>query len=321
MTGALVGFALAFLLVSWGASASLATLAWWADRRGADAAVGRTLGAVAILVPPVLGGVVVAAIAVDSLARLAGGGDHCLPHAHHLHLCVAHGGGWAASPAAMVAVAVAAALVAAQAARIAVAHIQGGRGLRSLARVAEARGGAQVVPSDRVFLFAGGILRPRVYASSAAWDQLSLDERAAALAHERAHIRGRDLLWRAFLSVAAALGAPIAARAAGAAWNRATERLRDADAAAEVGADVVACTLVRLARAGAVDPGWGTASMAAGADVVARVEALLSAQTPRRRAARALAVASGVAVLAAAVLVAWQADPVHHALETILGVF
>lgn len=53
----------------------------------------------------------------------------------------------------------------------------------------------RVVPSDSVFLFTAGLFRPVVFASSEAVRCLSPDELRAALLHERAHQRNRDVLW------------------------------------------------------------------------------------------------------------------------------
>lgn len=321
-SGSLIGFGLAFLVVSWSLSAALgALLTVRARRRPQDPAIERALAAVAVAAPPLVALLAVGTTLVDSAMRM-GQGDHCLPHAHHLHLCLEHGGAWADSPGAVVLAAGAGALFLARLVRIAASQLQGTVWLRALDRVAQAGpGGARLVPSDRVFLFAVGILRPRIFVSSGAWHALDLEQRAAALAHERAHLAGGDLLWRALLSLAAVAGAPHVAQAALAAWDRATERVRDADAAAQVGPDAVAGALVALARRGVEGPGWMAAALAPGDQLVARVDALLRGGPVDRRAGQRLLLAAGGILLLVSVLAAASADPLHHALETILGVF
>lgn len=57
----------------------------------------------------------------------------------------------------------------------------------------------RVVPSEAVLLFTAGLFRPVVFVSSEATHTLSTAELHAALLHERAHQRNRDVLWRLLL--------------------------------------------------------------------------------------------------------------------------
>jgi beta-lactamase regulating signal transducer with metallopeptidase domain len=318
--GALIGFGLAFVLVSWTTSAALGGALAIAARRRRDPAVERVLCAAAIVAPPLVALATVGAILADSVARGAAA-DHCLPHAHHLHLCLAHAGGWAASPAAVVVATMVAVVVLARLVGLIAIQLRASLAVTALSRSARREDGALVVPSQRAFLFVAGMLRPRIVASEAAFRVLDGEARTAALAHERAHVRGRDLMMRAVLSLAALAGAPVLARRVLASWDRATERLRDHDAAAEVGHDAVAGALVAMARSGATPPAWATAAMAPAGELVARVEALLDGATPDRSLSRRLLAAAAAAVAVAALAAAVGADPLHHALETVLGVF
>ena len=323
--GALIGFGLAFVVLSWTCSTVLAGAL--ALRRGpGDAAVARVEAGLAVLLPPVVALAVTLALVAHSIRQLAIGGDHCAPHAHHLHLCTAHGAPWASDAGAVALAAVLGVLASGRLAHVVARHLRAARALRVLAREASTRGDVAVVASERAFLFAAGLIRSRIYMLTSAWDALDASARAGAIAHERAHVHGRDVLWRAALASAAILGAPFVARRALARWDRATERLRDQDAAAAVGsAEDVAAALLLLARRGAQAPGWASASLVpretGAADVAGRIDALLSGAAPRRAHARRLARTAGAGAATIVALAIAFADPLHHALETVLGVF
>lgn len=53
----------------------------------------------------------------------------------------------------------------------------------------------RVIPSETVLLFTAGLFRPVVFVSAGATRALSTTELQAALLHERAHQRNRDVLW------------------------------------------------------------------------------------------------------------------------------
>ena len=64
-----------------------------------------------------------------------------------------------------------------------------------LARAAERLGlRAREIPSSHKDCFVAGVIRPTVFVSTGALDQLSEEELAAALCHERAHVVGQDTL-------------------------------------------------------------------------------------------------------------------------------
>ena len=121
------------------------------------------------------------------------------------------------------------------------------------------------------------------------------------------------------LGTAAALGAPVVARHALAAWEHASERLCDHRAADAVGdATAVASALVKLSRAGGA-PIAGAASFGSGCSVEERVRALLAAPEPGERSAGSLRRAALLSLALALPLLAALSDPLHHALETLLG--
>jgi Zn-dependent protease with chaperone function len=78
-----------------------------------------------------------------------------------------------------------------------------------------------------------GVLRPRLFVASQVFDALTTEELAAALAHERGHVEGRDNLKRALLQAGedALLHAPLG-RSLSRAWQRESEMAADEFAAA-----------------------------------------------------------------------------------------
>ena len=57
----------------------------------------------------------------------------------------------------------------------------------------------RLFPSETVLLFTAGLIRPAIFVSSEAMRTLSPAELYAALLHERAHQRNRDVVWRVLL--------------------------------------------------------------------------------------------------------------------------
>jgi Zn-dependent protease with chaperone function len=318
--GSLVGFAAAFVIVAWGMSALLCGGALASRRlvarRGPHAE--RAVTAAALLLAPTCAALFVSIVGGRSVALA--GADHCAVHAHHPHLCLVHGGAWVEVALAVVFVAMVGAYLIVRACQLATNLVTARRGLRRIATAAsEVKPGIFVTPATTAFCFTAGIQRPRIYVSSATWDALPDDERAAVLAHEHAHIEQRDVAWRALLGVATLFGAPFVARVVLDRWERATERACDQAAAGVVEPEVVAGALVHMSRLQlAAMPG-----LAFGATdcLDERVEALLDERPHDHAFARRMwcgAVALFV-VAAASALIA--SDPIHHALETLLGVF
>jgi Zn-dependent protease with chaperone function len=96
-----------------------------------------------------------------------------------------------------------------------------------------------------------GVLRPRLFVAARVFDVLTPEELAAALAHERGHVEGRDNLKRALLQAGedALLHAPLG-RALGREWQRESEMAADEFAAA-AGASValdLASAVVKISK-------------------------------------------------------------------------
>lgn len=320
--GTVIGFALAFITASWALSLILGAAAWVLSRATArDPAIERAAATIAVVAPPVLGLAVVVAIVAQSLAAAGGAGDHCAPHDHHLHLCVVHGAGWGREAWAVVAIAVIGTVIAARVVGLGLVQWRGARAIDDLRRVSIEERGVHLAPSDLPFLFAAGLARGRIFVSSAAWEALDEGERRAAIAHERAHIRHRDVLRRAALTLAASVSLPVLVDSVLRLWDSATERLRDRDASEATGDPAaVASALVVLARQGARAPSW-SASFAPDGELPLRVTSVLDDRPFHHRAAARIALGAGIASAAAVALAFAGADPLHHVLETILGVF
>jgi len=316
----LIGFGVVFLLVC-GTTSALTTLTLMARRRvlaRRGPAVQRRGTELAATIPALLATAVVAILVLESLV----GTDHCDTHGDHAHLCLQHGSIWIQRGWAVVALVAGAAVVGARVVVLAIGIVRGRVMVSRLRGTAEVSRGVQLVESERVFCFVAGIVRPTIFVSTAARSALTSDEWDAMLAHERSHVHHRDLSRRLRLELLLLFSAPLAAIVIREQWDVATERLRDADAAETVGSpETVASALVQMARQ------LTLARVAAGAAftphgehvLTARVESLLDA-SPRgepdaRRLTRVALVTSTAFVAIAAVF----AEPLHHALETLLG--
>ncbi len=144
-----------------------------------------------------------------------------------------------------------------------------------LARIGTAVAGFIVVESTELMAYTVGSGRRVVVMSSGLLSQLTLKERAAVLAHERAHVRGRHTALLAIARVVVrAFGFFPPARIAARQLVLGLESAADDAAALEVGDPIaVARTLLRLAE----HPGPLTPASALGAgesDVVTRVRRL-----------------------------------------------
>ncbi|MDY7100613.1 MAG: M56 family metallopeptidase [Actinomycetota bacterium] len=190
----------------------------------------------------------------------------------------------------------------------AVALAASASGLRVARAWRRDRGGSaavRVVGSDRPFAHAEAGRHGAIVVSTAMLAVLDDDERRALLAHERSHLANRH---DRFLAVGM-LGAGLAVLApAVRALRHALERWADEDAADVVGSrTVVARAVARAALAGHDDVAPGHAGIA-GADVPARVEALMHPPV-RGPVASAWAL---VAAVAAVVVLGASAVQVHH---------
>jgi hypothetical protein len=311
----LIGFGVVFLLVCGTTSGVLAFLVPKVGRRGP--AVERCMTELAAAVPVALASAVVAILAIESVV----GVDHCDTHGHHAHLCLQHGMVWAERPWAVAVVAAGSAVVAVRAIVLLVGTVRGHVLVSRLRTTLTADARVQLVPSTRVFCFVAGLRRPTIYVSTAARDALAPEEWEAMLAHEHSHVTHRDLLHRLGLELLLVFAAPLAGIVIRERWDAATEQLRDADAADRASPETVASALVRMARAQTL-PRLGTiaAFPATGSQLLAtRVESLLDGVPRGESNARRLARIALGSCVAATTLAFVFAEPLHHALETLLG--
>jgi Zn-dependent protease with chaperone function len=314
----MAGFALVFvvLVAALSGLASVAVvLAGGALRRHGPHAERRAVE-LAAAAPVALALAVVTALLAQSYL----GVDHCLDHDHHAHLCVVHGNAWLERPWVVAAIAVAASVVAV---RLLLLVGRAARAAGSIARLRAlgvAAGDVRVVDSPHAFCFVAGLRRPAIYASTTAWHGLADDERAAMLAHERGHVVHRDIRRRLGLDLLLAFAAPFVGDALTRRWSHATERMRDAEAAAVMGdPDPVARAMLRLCRLERSASPPGMAFTGRGSLLAERIEALLGGGPSGTRAARLLSVSFVVGLAGLVVLAAGLAEPLHHALETLLG--
>jgi Zn-dependent protease with chaperone function len=108
---------------------------------------------------------------------------------------------------------------------------------------------ARELATDDKECFVAGLARPTVFVSRGALAQLGDAELDAALAHERAHVEGRDTLWLMALSYFRDL-APFGRGEALEAFRAAREARADRQAADAAGRLNLASALVALARRG-----------------------------------------------------------------------
>jgi Zn-dependent protease with chaperone function len=149
--------------------------------------------------------------------------------------------------------------------------------------------------------FVAGLLRPTVFVSTGALDQLTDDELDAALCHERAHVRGYDTPSLFALSLLRDL-APWGRGAALEAFRAAREANADRQAATSAGPLNLASALVALARPGPALAA-GALPMARNDSLRWRMQALLETEAPPEPGPQRFW--PGLALCAA--LVAWPA--------------
>jgi Zn-dependent protease with chaperone function len=257
---------------------------------------------------------------------------HCFAHGgHHPHLCVSHP--WLASPLLGVALPLAVLWLAFAIARcgpVVRDLLRAERWARRLSRnPSERLDGVELRLVDDLALgaFTVGIWRPLVVVDRLLWNGLEHRERLAVIHHEAAHAKRRDALTLACLRlVCAALPWP----AQGAwlrAWKAAAEALCDRHAAAQLqdaGCVAMALVSVERLRLAARHPATlaGAPGVAAGTDLEARVRCLLDDDRfgAPPLANDLLAIGSVLSGLAA-VLLMWPGSVLHHAAESLLGLF
>lgn len=109
----------------------------------------------------------------------------------------------------LLAIAALGALVLARAVRFAVVDVRAYRQVLASLSIVGRHGGAYVFRAARPHAFCGGLLRPRVFVSTAAIRALGSAELAAVVAHEARHRRARDPLRLLVARVAARAALPV----------------------------------------------------------------------------------------------------------------
>ena len=238
--------------------------------------------------------------------------DHCLDHPGHLHLCVVHG---APLPHPVVA---ACGTVAAlwTAGRLAVAGRTAFRGERAFRRVVDAarrEGTLTVLPGVAPVAFTAGLFAPRVVVSERVLAEPTRWQ--AVIEHERAHAAARDPLMRWVSEALRAFHLPAVHRRLASRLRQAQELAADDAAAVAIGSRVdVAETLIAWMQ-------WARADQATqigfdSAPFALRIHRLLETDAPRSGpSGRFLAGCTCAALVAIGLLTL----PLHHAVETALG--
>lgn len=323
--GSLVGFGAVFLALGWLVSALMCAAVLLNTRRLQELGplVERRAAALALLLPPLLS---LGATAILAASSWQNPQDHCAVHDHHLHLCLYHGGAWIHKSLTLAVVVVAALAVATRTAWLLLQVARAPRALARMLTVAEPSeqfAGIPVVlvPTRLAFCFTSGLLQPRIYISTAAWERLGPAERQAVLAHEVAHVQQRDLPIGLALAGLTGLGLPGLSHAVQQLWYRATERLCDLQAARTLGdPEPVATALLQMVAGQPAGEPALALHFGPNCAVTERVEAVLAADPDQIGKQHTLLVFAALA-LAALLLVTAQhwVDPLHHAIESLLG--
>ena len=254
---------------------------------------------------------VLAACFLPSLGVTA---DHCLHHGlHHPHLCLRHLPHVAPTLGALAMAGFIIVRATHGLGRAALGLLRSMSTARTLSEAAApSTDGIRVLPATRPEAFVLGLLRLALFASRGLFS-MSDDVQGVVLAHERAHMKRRDPLRQ--LTATAVLGFHLPGIA-----DTLRRRLR---AAAEMAADAqaadtcrdglrVADVLVQLSRARRAHPAPGVGFVG---DLEVRVRRLMAPRGHDVLGPPALGGMVVASVLSAVVL----AEPIHHAVETFLG--
>ncbi len=243
--------------------------------------------------------------------------DHCLSHPDdHLHLCLVHPPRGAGGPVGWVVLAAVGLLWTRASVRVVWRLVTARRTLTAILDDAGQERQLDVTWLRCAVPVASsvGLLRPRIVISDSLRVALRPRLLAAVIAHERAHVRRRDVARRAVATLLALLHLPPLRKLLLEDLVTATELAADAAAAAELGETLcVADAILAVERlAGEVRP--STLAIAFGeTSVSARIEALLAPPASERRCHRVLAAVAGVSIGAL------LAPALHHGIETILS--
>ena len=176
--------------------------------------------------------------------------------------------------------------------------VQAAVAVRRLVRTAVGRGphGSVIVGGEEVVLAVAGLAHPTLVVSAGALARLDDDELAAAIAHERAHIRRRHRFVVLFAELCRVIARPLPGTAKAVRELRFhIERDADRSAVRERADRLALASAICKAATAAARP--GIASL--GRDgTAARVRELLQDATPDRHRRRLRALAAGAAALA-----------------------
>jgi hypothetical protein len=241
------------------------------------------------------------------------GYDHCLIHdPHHPHLCPHH---LSVSPG-LIVIGMAGWILLRQFSAIIaffIATVQCHKTSRLLREASDLCDDVWVFDASAPHIFVLGMWRPVVHVSRALLE-LPRDVVKSALAHERAHAKHGDLLWRALCPVISAAHLPWVSTQIQHRLATAQELSADAEAGDEIqDRSCIAEALVALARISA-SPSLGL-SFTDG-DLKVRVQALLAPKAAMRTWPLRLLI---IGYACACAMVALLDEAVHHGLETILG--
>lgn len=323
--GSIIGFAMVFVLVAWTSSA-LAALVLTRMRPmlgSLGSAAEKRAAAIALILPPLLGAIVAACLAAYSAyPGWLGSADHCESHLSHLHLCVVHGGQWATRPWPLALVFALTTLALFRLARLGKTMLRGHRRVRLVqgasTRVLAGDIPVYCTPSERHFCFVTGMRSPRVFVASSLWESSSPSQREAILGHEYSHVQNGDLWRSVVLSLCGFFGAPYLAAHFHRLWGEACERLCDRLTADRSGdSESVATALLHVARGHRAMPAM--AFMPKPESVNERIVAVLSQERTGHFVARRLLQGTAALVTISVMALAALADPIHHALETLLA--
>jgi hypothetical protein len=224
----------------------------------------------------------------------------------------------ATSPIPLVVAALATIALAAAAGSLAVRGWRSTAAYRAVRAAAGPAGGDEVVLLDdeRIDAFATPGRRGRIIVTTGLLHALEPAERAALIAHEKAHRRHAHSWWRLAMQLTVAVN-PLM-RHVGRAADHAMERSADEDAATEVGdRRLVARTVARvsLLRKHGAGASIGLAMPAGGGDIPARVSALLKPESSRGRGAAIVLLVFLAGALVAAVIMQRTTDGLFDAAQ------
>ena len=246
--------------------------------------------------------------------------DHCGHHAGHaFHLCFIHGRPPAMSLGIFAAATAGLVWFATQIGTEAQRHVRARKWAKDLRRTSQldAALDAHVFPGDRPFAVTIGLWNPKLFVSQALEDLLSAEQFDAVLAHERAHARRRDGLFKSMARVGAALQFPQVRTALLAAIDVACEQACDESASQSIGDRLtVAEALLTVERAlGSQTPPSGALAFGRTA-LEARVRNLADAPEWERPASWSIA----ALLIPSTIAVVLYYDVIHHAVESALAV-